>query len=613
MSLRTKFLSIFIALGALPLLTLGVLSYRQSTKALEDLLAARTGAIASRAGGTLAERYARSLSDLMFLANNAETQRLLGATSRPNAPLHDSTHAEILGFLDAAWGAVGSSWSWVEIRDTRGAVIHRLGDSPSQPESFRAGDPLVSRLDYLVTRPIAGPGTENNTELGSIRGSLLLQEVLPRGELSAGLGEFGYSVVVDRASDRVLFHPRVTGRRQSLNRLLGPNEWDLEPESLTQSNGRFEYSEDGTERIASFISLDDPPWTIISSESLDEFAAPFARTGTFNLLIVLLVTATITTAFLVLTRRATDSLNLLTDAADEMAGGNMDPPLPPGGGDEVGRLSAAFSIMVNQVRSMLRRVEESRHMSAIGEFAAQLSHEIRNPLTSIKLNLQRLDRGVKDAKIPEEFSKAVQLSLKEANRLDGTVRGVLSISRTKAPQRDPESLHEILRSALDALSPQMEAEEIRVETELSAEHDTVLGDRELLKGAFLNLFLNSVEVMDCGGTLRVLTANAGGERGAGEPLNLESSPRQSTVPIHGRRIFVQISDDGPGVPEDLRNSIFDPFFTTKEGGSGFGLPLAVRVMEEHSGTLTLAEVEPSRKGAAFHVVLPLVVSGRKES
>jgi signal transduction histidine kinase len=612
MSLRTKFLALFIALGVLPLLALGVLSYVRSTRALEDLLADRTAAIASRAAETLSQRYSTAVSDLLFLANNAETQRLLGATlgveadggdspgSGPNRVDPDSTRAEALAFLDAAWRTVGSAWAWGEIRDADGLVVHRVGEPPLDVDSFEPQTRPAGRTEYVLSRPIREASSEAESTIGSIRGSLLLQEILPQGELEAGFGELGYSVVVDRVGDRLLFHPRMAQRRPSLSTLLGPRGWNTDPALLGAPSGTFRYLDDGTRRVASFVSLDDPSWTVISSESLDEFAAPFARTGSVNFIVVLLVTAVVSAAFIFVTHRATDSLRRLTTAAGEVAAGNLDPPLPPGGGDEVGKLSGAFSIMVERVRSMLRRVEESRHMSAIGEFAAQLSHEIRNPLTSIKLNLQRLDRGVREAKIPQEYTKAVQLSLREAKRLDETVRGVLSISRTRAPKREAESLHAIIQSSLEALSPQLEEGEIRVKAALSAERDTVLGDRELLRGVFLNLFLNAVEVMDRRGVLRVSTENGSGEGAPGLSSVPGADPR-----LPGGSILVRIADTGPGVPEEIRDRIFDPFFTTKEGGSGFGLPLAARVVEEHSGALVLAEPGPGEEGAAFLVVLPL--------
>jgi len=203
MSLRTKFLALFISLGVLPLLALGALSYGQSTRALEGLLTDRTGAIASRAAETLSQSYARSISDLLFLANNAETQRLLevGLGSEGNTPggpgsgsiraVSDSLLAEALSFLDAAWRTVGSSWGWAEIRDAGGSVVHRMGELPTELVLFDAPARLAGRTEYLLVRPIPGAGNEKDSAIGSIRGSLLLQEVLPRGELVAGFGEGG--------------------------------------------------------------------------------------------------------------------------------------------------------------------------------------------------------------------------------------------------------------------------------------------------------------------------------------------------------------------------------------------------------------------------------------
>jgi len=376
----------------------------------------------------------------------------------------------------------------------------------------------------------------------------------------------------------------------------------VDPNLLDLSEGGFSYSEAGIERVASFESLEDPPWTIISSESLDEFVGPFARSGSFNLLIVLLVTATILVASILLTRQATESLLRLTGAADEVAGGNLEPVLPPGGTDEVGRLSAAFSTMVGQVRAMLRRVEESRHMSAIGEFTSQLSHEIRNPLTSIKLNLQRLDRGVEDSRIPQEYAKAVQLCLREVKRLDGTVRGVLSIARTRPLRLEPVSLHGIVREMVETLSPQMKDRGIEVFAKLDATTDEVMGDQEQLKGAFLNLLLNATESMNEGGRLWITT-------GAHDRAPEDGRESAGMADVSRPAIRVEILDEGPGVPKELRDSIFDPFFSTKKDGTGFGLPLALRVMEEHGGTLALLEADTSSRGATFEIRLPLAPGG----
>jgi signal transduction histidine kinase len=334
------------------------------------------------------------------------------------------------------------------------------------------------------------------------------------------------------------------------------------------------------------VSLASPDWTVVSSASLDEFAPPFARTRLINMAVVLAAAAAVGAAFLVTTRRMTRSLADLTTAADEVASGNFSPRLPPPGSDEVGKLSTAFGLMVSEVQEMLRRVRESRHMAVIGQFASQLSHEIRNPLTSIKLNLQSLERDVAAKRIPEDSARPVDICLREVTRLDRVVRGVLSVARTRPAVRERGSVHDAVQGALEVLWPQLEAQGVAVVRDLSAARDVVLCDAEQLKGVFLNLFLNGAEAMPQGGTLRVLTETAAdGEVGK-------------------QVIRVRVADEGQGVPFDLREKIFEPFFTTKGEGTGFGLTLAQHAVEEHEGMLRLEDGGASA-GAVFVVELPL--------
>lgn len=601
MTLRTKFLALFLCLGVLPLLGLGVLAYVESTRALEGLLADQTAAIARRAAGELTLRYALSVSDLRFLAENAEARRLLMESDPHGGVLADSERESAESFFDEAWTAVGGSWRWAELRNSAGEQVYRWGTEEGGSVFELPGGQVVGPPNHVVTSPVLDVVGGLEREIGSVRGSLVLNDVLPRSELGATFGEAGYSAVIDRGPGEVLFHSKRGSVRRTPWILGEQGDWRPEAGQGTTREGVFSYSEDGVDRVASYVSLVDPPWTVLASASLDEFVAPFARTGSVVLLVVMVMTLAISLAFVLLTHRATASLLRLSEAADEVSQGKLDPVLPPSGQDEVGRLSAAFATMVGQIRAMLRRVEESRHMSAVGEFTAQLSHEIRNPLTAIKLNLQRLDRGVESSRIPREYAKPVSLCLREVKRLDGTVRGVLRVGRTRPLRRESVSVHEVLRSALEVLTPQMEDQAIRVEAGFASPDDWVIGDREQLEGAFLNLFLNAVEAMCDGGTLRVSTHSHGS---AGD----EASDA-GEVPRAGPQIRVEVGDDGPGIPEGLEERVFDPFFTSKEGGSGFGLPLALRVMEEHSGTLTLRPYDEGRPGATFDVLLPLTTEG----
>lgn len=245
MTLRTKFLALFLVLGVLPLLGLGVWGYVQSTRALEDLLATRTQAIARRTADEVAHRYALAVSDLQFLADNAETQRLLVGGAGPGGGLPDADRLQVESFLDDAWETVGVSWRWAELTASSGELTYRLGAGAGGTVSDREGGPVGGPTELLVTRPILDLEQRTRVQIGMLRGSLPLHEVLPGSELAAGFGEAGYSVVIDRERGEVLFHPRRAVLRQTLPSLLGPGGWDLDSELFSSPEGDFSYSEGG--------------------------------------------------------------------------------------------------------------------------------------------------------------------------------------------------------------------------------------------------------------------------------------------------------------------------------------------------------------------------------
>jgi signal transduction histidine kinase len=585
MSLRTKLLALFLLLGVLPIVALGVFNYVRSIKAVESLIAARTATIAERAATEIAERYALRQSDLLLLAENSETQRLYRAHSGGDEDALDAAYEMADTYLRRAWDVMAPSYRWIEFRDISGVLLYTLGEG--RFERARGEEYGSAELQDVirVDQPIRD--IEGSADIGTLVAAVRTRALIPDEALAASFGREGYSVILDRAGEQVLFHPRRAFLRQHTAVLLGAGNWSVDATLFLHEAGNFDFKEEGTTRVASFVSLASPPWTIVSSASVDEFAPPFARTRLVNLGLMFLVAVVISVTFLLTTRRMTRSLRSLTAAADQVAAGNFEPAIPVAGDDEVGKLSAAFGIMVEQVREMLRRIQESRHMAVVGQFASQLSHEIRNPLTSIKLNLQSLQRDASAGRIPEDSARPVDICLREVNRLDRVVRGVLNVARTRAPTRDPCSVHAAVADALEILRAQIEEQRIAVREDLRASEDTVYGDAEQLKGVFLNLFLNAAEAMPDGGTLSVSTETRDASQG------------------HAPAVRVRVADEGPGVAPELRDRIFEPFFSTKEEGVGFGLALAQHAVEEHDGTLTLDDGADS--GAVFVVELPLAV------
>jgi signal transduction histidine kinase len=593
-SLRARFLALFAVLAVVPLVAVGVFDYLHSMRALESLVAEQVEPIVDRSVDELRERLAVTESNLLLLARNAETQRLFEAQRSGDAAAISAARAGLQPFMRQVWTALRSSLAWAELRDASDTVLYRLPedlDAGRQPaveggeerladdagllEERRPFDPSLMR----VARPVEADGRV----VGSLHAAVVVEAVLPREALEARFGEAGRSVVVDRARGQVLYHPLHMYRNQPLSVLAGPDGWDVDPVLLEQGRGRFVHREADTTRVTVFASLEEPAWTILASGATSEFAAPFVRMRLINLALALVVAALVAVAFTLFSRRETRSLTALTMAAGQVGEGNFEPDLPLDARGEAGTLTTAFGLMVEQVKSMLRQVESSRHMAAIGEFAAHVSHEIRNPLTSLKLNLQGLERDVESGHVPADCARPIEICLREIQRLDEVAAGVLRLGRPGPVALGPCRVHDLLADALEVVQAQLAEHNIDVERDLAAPNDRVSGDPESLKAAFLNLFLNAAEAMSGGGTLWVSTGSAA------DPSRLE----------------VRIADDGPGIPLEERDRVLEPFVSTKSGGTGLGLPLAVRAFEEHGGKLALSTESRAGRGAEFVIDLPL--------
>jgi signal transduction histidine kinase len=583
-------MGLFLVLGVIPLLALGVVSYRQSLGAVEELLASETENIAQQTAGALESRYARYQSDLTLLAENLETLSLFRAHYDGPSGSWERVFPVADAYLRQIWDQYRASYRWIEFRDTLGVVVYTLGETVRQ-RSSRADLPQPGVQEELrFTHPIPNP--EGSLPLGEVTAAAPRDQVLPPDVLDQSFGRSGYSVVLDLNADRVLAHPRRSQLQTTASNLVGPDGWRVGLEQLARVSGNFVFHMADSTRVASFVRLETPQWAVLATAAVEEFGGPFARTRRLHLIIVGLVTVAVVLAFVAMTGRATRSLEELTRAAEAVAAGDYCPLLPPAGSDEIGRLSAAFGVMASRVEETLRRVRESRHMAVIGEFTSRLSHEVRNPLTSVKLNLQRIERHAAKGRLPDECSGPLEISLSEVDRLDRVVRGVLSLARTGAYATDACSLHQILRRAVAAVRLQCEERGIEIEENLGAERDTVLGNAEPLAGLFLNLLLNAAEAMPDGGRISLAT-------------NSIPDPEHESG-----RIEVKVRDEGPGIPPDLADKIFEPFFSTKKEGTGFGLPVALSAVEDHGGTLRLDRTTYDGRGAVFVIELPLAPGER---
>jgi two-component system sensor histidine kinase HydH len=225
-----------------------------------------------------------------------------------------------------------------------------------------------------------------------------------------------------------------------------------------------------------------------------------------------------------------------------------------------------------------KEVIQSERLAAVGELAAGVAHELRNPLTSVKLLLQHVSKKANGFRIEES---QLHLILEEVSRMEGTIQGLLDFSRTPVMNRMKHDLRETLQRSLNLVDGRLKQNQIILRTEIASSPLWINGDAEQLNQVFVNLLLNSVEAMPGGGQLDV-SAGFCAEHSAGR---------------------IVVCDTGEGIAHDVLARLFEPFATTKERGTGLGLAVSRRIVTDHQGTIT-AENLPER-GAMLVVELPL--------
>jgi signal transduction histidine kinase len=568
-TLRGKLIALFAALAVVPLVGVGAIGYIRSLSGVRAQIEAQTRLIVGRSASDIKRRATTVESQLRLLAENAETERLLEAIATGGDSTAASGAASV--FFRDAWSRISDRYESIELRDAREDVLIRLSQDAAESRGdgrFEGG--LVFRVDAPNTNGVAG------SVVARVRqDALLMPDVL-----DARFGDSGASAVVDRTTGRVL---------HSAGRFDNPPKQRAELVServiWRADSGTVHFQRGDTARVGSFVNISQPALTVLSTTALSEFAGPVERIRTLQLIWILVASVALFVIGVFLLRRATRSLEELTHAAEQVGRGDFAPALPQPGDDEVGRLSAAFGTMVARVRDMMQQIEQSRQLAAIGEFAAEVSHEIRNPLTSVKLNLQRIERLTASGQAPPEVSKPVQLALREISRLDRVVRGVLRLGQGRGHE---QARTECEVSALIGRVGELVREQCAERAiELRIDHITDAVTRasgEDLQAAILNVVLNGMEAMPSGGTLRIWTT---------------TSDVDAFVDIH-------VEDTGSGIPAAARERLFRPFVTTKPGGTGLGLALALRSVEAHGGRITLVRTDAS--GTEFCVRLPLVTA-----
>ncbi|MBM4036442.1 MAG: hypothetical protein FJ291_32300 [Planctomycetes bacterium] len=243
--------------------------------------------------------------------------------------------------------------------------------------------------------------------------------------------------------------------------------------------------------------------------------------------------------------------------------------------------SAYIVLLHERTRGLAAQLHEESRLVYVGTLAASIAHEVRNPLSSMKMNVQMIERKLAELADPAQadyFRGKVERIKGEIERLEDSVNHFLAFSRPAPLQPRPSRLADVVDSVLELLQPQCQAKGVQLVRRHARDLPPVALDPRQFVQAIQNLVLNALQALGRGGTITVSTeATPGG-------------------------VAVSVADNGPGIPKEVQQHIFEVFFTTREGGTGLGLNIVSRIVEEHHGKLSV-ESEPG-KGATFRIELP---------
>jgi signal transduction histidine kinase len=302
------------------------------------------------------------------------------------------------------------------------------------------------------------------------------------------------------------------------------------------------------------------------------------------ILYLLVAIGPILTAILgfVFVKSITRPVNVLLDATRRLEGGDLDFRIE-GLQDEFGRVASSFNEMANSLKDQMHKMQRTEQMIVLGELAAGLVHEIKNPLAGIKVSVEVM---TEDENISKEDKESMLKVIEEINRIESLLKGLLNFAKPPKPQFMSVDLNDILYKTIDFslrhLSLKSQGPDaINVMKDLGADLPEIMADTLQLQQAFLNLLLNAVDAMPYGGTMGIKTY-----------YNEQDNS-----------IKVEISDTGKGIDEAIMNKIFQPFVTTKSKGTGLGLAITKRLIEQQGGEIRAENNKGG--GTMFKIILPI--------
>ena len=584
-----------ISLATIPVLIVGLLLLATARRSIEDAVADGNLEVARRASNEirLYIDQARRVIDLaadnmdMIDATDAVYQKLID-----NLVIRQDFLSE-LAVLDLAGRELLTTRLEGPLA-TRSDLELPSGDAATISPVFISGDGLPA-----VTIAVPVRRLDEHTGFLAARVNLKdMWDLVDNIQLGEGQGEgFGNAYVVT-AAGRLIAHPE-------RDRVYRQDDLSASPVGTAlseQSSGTLVYTGPPGEMVAAFATVEPLGWKVVIEQPA---ARAFARSQDMILGISVLMAISAAVASLIgilVVRKIVRPIYELVRGAQLFARGRLTHTIETPGHGELTALAREFNQMARELMEKERRLKQAERLATLSKFATILSHEIRNPLNSMIINLRILKRDMeRQDGDPRRQGGHYEKVISEIWRIDSLVENFLNYARPPELAPFPHDINAVLDEVIAIHQGTAEERGVRIVTRFRDGELMVSVDVDQIKQVFLNIMLNAFDAMEDGGTLTVSTEWV-------RPLH----GSQLTLDGFGEapRVNVMFEDTGRGIDPEQLDRIFEVYYTSKSTGTGLGLPIALQIVEKHGGRIT-AESEPGA-GTTFILSLPALEAAAAE-
>lgn len=613
MKIANKIFAITFLISSVAITGISVVTIMSATDSLRDLSKKRLFDNVSREAKTIQNSIEMVKSDISMLGGRGA----LGALVEASESLSRDSLQMMGDQLNAIMRRRGvyrqiqvilapSGWHHV-VRSMRiGDAVRASIDPPvlhpafedvlRAPQGLRSEEVLlgVPRQELQGDKPRPGqvlyysfPVTANNS---AIVGAI--EVVVDFDELVRGMGSpnDGIDYFVTDMNGRYLFssmqEPSTTNRSRASNiiddyKMHGQwTTWLSQEENHLQAESRdlgVAVNFHRIDLVGEKSSLNKQVLIVGGAISLAEVEKNIGRFRSLLVTISLGVGALMALALALATKYLTRPIIDLTNAANRIAGGDRTVQAPSDQRDEIGALARAVMRMAQALRDTAKNEEQA----TMGRMASMIAHDLRNALSSVKMNLKILHSHHQDS--GDEYCDGCEIALDQVRYMENILNDILAFTRLGGLDCDWVDLGDTIRTATVSLLPEITRKKIRIDETSGHNLPTAMGDRNKLLQVFQNLLDNAVQAAPEEGQVSIEV----------RPILYNSRPS----------VEVRIADNGDGIPSELVEKAFEPFFTTRARGTGLGLAIAHKIVKQHGGEISLSRRESG--GTVATVILPL--------